>query len=133
MDNSLKIGQYFLQLLENDTELTQMLGEGKIFPLIAKEGTLYPLVVYTRDSVQTRYTKAYPAIHWDNTVSISYRVYSDKYDEALDIANKIRNVLEGHSFTGQDIKINEIQLSGCYEAFVDDAFVETITFSTMVE
>lgn len=133
MDNSLKIGQYFLQLLENDTELTQMLGEGKIFPLIAKEGTLYPLVVYTRDNVQTTYTKAYPAIHWDNTVSISYRVYSDKYDEALDIANKIRNVLEGHSFTGQDIKINEIQLSGCYEAFADDAFVETITFSTMVE
>lgn len=139
MDNSLKTGQYFLSFLESNAELMQMLGcqgaqQSKIFPLIAKEGTPYPLVVYTREGITTKYTKpTYPMGGWDNTVSISYRIYSDKYDEALEIANLIRNILEGKSYKDQNIVINHVDLISCYEAFAEDAFVQTLTFSTMVE
>ena len=132
MDNSLKTGQYFLQFLENSPRLTQLLGTNKIFPLIAKEGTQYPLVIYTRDNVQTQYTKPIQGA-WDNTVTISYHIYSDKYDNALEIANTIRAVLEGKRYSDSDIIINEIELASCYEAFVDDAFMQTISFKTMVE
>ena len=137
MDNSLKLGQYFLSFLESNSELMQLLGanrQNKIFPLIAKEGTQYPLVIYTRESISTRYTKpTYPVGGWDNTVSISYRIYSDKYDEALEIANLIRNILEGRNYKDQNIVINHVELVSCYESFVEDAFVQTLTFSTMVE
>lgn len=143
MDNSLKTGQYFLKFLEENAELMQLLGtpnntrsgqNSKIFPLIAKEGTQYPLVIYTRDGINTQYTKPmYPVGGWDNIVTISYKIYSDKYDEALEIANLMRNILEGKNYKDTDIVINHVELVSSYESFVEDAFVQSLTFSTRVE
>lgn len=132
MDNSIKTGQYFLSLLEANNDLIEMLGTDKIFPLIAKEGTQYPLVIYTRDNLTVRYTKPMYG-GWDNTVQISYRIYSDKYDEALEIANLIRATLEAKEYEDEDIKINLVQLVNSNEAFGDDAFIQQLTFQTMVE
>lgn len=131
IDYSLKTGQYLLEVLSDNDELIALLGENKIFPLVAKDDTTYPLVIYTRDSVQTQYTKV---IGHDNTVSITFRVYSDKYDEALEIANVIRNILERQSITFDDtIHINDIRLSSTYEQFTQDGFLQSLTFTMMVE
>ena len=130
MDNSLKIGTYLLDVLDDSTELITALGTGKIFPLVAKEGTTYPFVIYSRDQVTVQYTKQ---VGHDNTVIITYRVYSDDYDEALNITNIIRNLLERKTVTFQDIKINDIRLASTSELFTEDGFCQVITFQTMVE
>lgn len=131
MDNSFKTGQYILEVLNDNTDLMELVGTGKIFPLVAKEDTSYPFVVYSRDSVNTQYTKV---IGHDNTVLITYRIYSDKYDEALEIANKIRNILERKTITIQDtIRINDIRLLSIFEQFTDDGFLQSLTFTMTVE
>ena len=131
MDNSLKIGKYLLAVLNDNEELMALLGEGKIFPLLAKADTLYPFVTYTRDSDIVQYTKQ---VGHDNTISITYRVYSESYDTALEIVNLIRNILERKTIQFEnEIKINDIRLQSVYESFAEDAFCQAITFSTMVE
>lgn len=131
MDNSLKTGQYMVEVLNDNQELISILGEGKIFPLVAKNDTLYPFVIYERVEVSTVYTKE---IGHDNTVQINFRVYSDQYDQSLDIANMIRNILERKTINFPDnIKINDIRLLATYEQFSEDGYVETLAFTTQVE
>lgn len=131
MDNSLKTGQYMVEVLNDNQELISILGEGKIFPLVAKNDTLYPFVIYERVAVSTVYTKE---IGHDNTVQINFRVYSDQYDQSLDIANMIRNILERKTINFPDnIKINDIRLLATYEQFSEDGYVETLAFTTQVE
>lgn len=131
MDNSLKTGQYLLAVLNDNEELMSLLGEGKIFPLLAKADTQFPFVTYTRDSDVVQYTKQ---IGHDNTISITYRVYSEDYDTALEIVNLIRNILERKTIQFEnEIKINDIRVQNVYESFAEDAFCQAITFSTMVE
>ena len=131
MDNSLKTGQYMVEVLNDNQELISILGEGKIFPLVANNDTLYPFVIYERVAVSTVYTKE---IGHDNTVQINFRVYSDQYDQSLDIANMIRNILERKTINFPDnIKINDIRLLATYEQFSEDGYVETLAFTTQVE
>lgn len=132
VDNSLKAGQYLLDVLNDNDELTEALGgDNKIWPLVAKEGTQFPFVIYTRDQVSVQYTK-FPG--HDNTLIISYRVYSDSYDEALNIVNIIRNILERRNIKFEnDIRINDIRVASVGEYFSEDGFCEMISFQTQVE
>lgn len=131
MDNSLKIGQYILEVLNDNEELISLLGEGKIWPIVAKADTLLPYIVYTRDSSNIQYTKV---VGHDNTMTITYRVYAEDYDEGLNIVNLIRNILERRTINfPNEIKINDIKVQSVYESFADDVFCQAITFSAMVE
>lgn len=131
MDNSLKIGQYILEVLNDNEELISLLGEGKIWPIVAKADTLLPYIVYTRDSSNIQYTKV---VGHDNTMTITYRVYAEDYDEGLNIVNLIRNILERRTINfPNEIKINDIKVQSVYESFAEDVFCQAITFSAMVE
>ena len=132
MDLSLKTGNYILEVLEDDQELMKLLGGEKIFPIVAPEDTNYPLVTYTRDNISIDYTK--DIFGWDNSVTISYRIYSPDYDECVNIATRIRNLIERKEIEfDNEIKINDIRLISVYENYADDAFCETLTFQTWVE
>lgn len=131
MDNSMMTGNYLLEVLNDQEELISVLGEGKIFPLVAKEDTTFPFVIYTRDNLNVQYTKV---VGHDNIVNITYRVYSDNYDEAITIANIIRNILERKNINIPNIiKINDIRITNMYEQFTENGFCEAITFQTYVE
>ena len=131
MDNSLKTGQYLLDVLNDNDDLIEALGEDKIWPLAARENTLYPFVIYNRDVPQITYTKQ--IVH-DNIINITYRVFSTDYDEGLNIANIIRNTLERKTINFEnEIKINDIWVQSVFETFAEDAFCQTIVFRMMVE
>lgn len=131
MDNSLKIGNYIIEVLEDNEELTEKLGMNKIFPIVAPEGTNYPLVIYTRDSVMVTYTKTIPG--FDNRITFTLRTYSPDYDESVDIANTIRNILERKTINFEDLHINDIRLISASETFTEDAFCTILTFETLAE
>ena len=131
MDNSLKIGQYILEVLNDNEELMTLLGEDKIWPIVARQATLLPYITYTRDASNIQYTKI---TGHDNTVSFTYRVFSEDYDEGLNIVNLLRNILERRTINfPNEIRINDIKVQSVYESFSDDVFCQTITFSAMVE
>ena len=131
MDNSLKIGQYILEVLNDNEDLMALLGENKIWPIVARQDTLLPYITYTRDCSNIQYTKV---TGHDNTVSFTYRVFSEDYDEGLNIVNLLRNILERRTINfPNEIIINDIKVQSVYESFSDDVFCQTITFSAMVE
>ena len=131
MDNSLKIGQYILEVLKDNKELMSLLGENKIWPIVARQDTLLPYITYTRDASNIQYAKI---TGHDNSILFTYRVFSEDYDKGLNIVNLLRNILERRTINfPNEIIINDIKVQSVYESFSDDVFCQTITFSAMVE
>lgn len=130
MDNSLKAGYYIVEALNQDSELVALLGSNKIWPLAAIDATAFPFIIYSRDNVNVQYTKC---CNHDNQVIITFRVYSNDYLQALDIANKLRDTLEHNQLITDDIKINEMKLISVSEMYGEDTFCELLSFQMFVE
>ena len=131
-DNTILIWQYLRPLLVENTELQAAMNTNSIFPLVAKEGTEYPFIIFSRDNVIPQYTKPLMG-GWDNSIVISVRVYSNDYSQSINIANIVRNALEWKQIENQDIKIHPIELQSCYETFNEDGFCQTLTFNVIAE
>lgn len=131
MDNSLKTAYILVEAMKENSALTTLLGSAdKIWPLAAVDATAFPFVIYSRDQVAVNYTKC---CNHDNTVMVTFRVYSDNYVEALNIANEIRNILEHKQLITEDIQINEMQIASVSEMYGENAFCQAISFQMLVE
>lgn len=131
MDNTLKIWKYLVPVLKNSTELQNIVPAEHINPLSFNiEAVKFPWVIYKRDSLVPTYTKHYPGVGgWVNNITLSITVYSDNYDEALDAANIIRDLLENYSYRSEEIKIDAIELINTYELVESDIFEQVLIFS----
>ena len=138
MDNSLLINKYILSFLENSEAVTEILGsdEHKIFPLIQPDSLTFPYIVFQRSSVYPQYTKDLyigAGFGWTNTVNVIIKCVSNDYIESVELANAVRNTLEGRSYADEDIKIDPIQLSSATEYTNDvDVLIQDLTFEISV-
>lgn len=131
-DNTIRIWEFIRPLLAENEALASLMDVKNIFPLIAKEGTEYPFIIYSRDNIIPQYTKPLCG-GWTNDLSISVRVYSNDYVQSVNIANAVRNALEWQQVENEQIKIHPIELQACYEQFNDDGFCQTLTFNISAE
>lgn len=111
-------------LLSSNSALTEMVGT-KIYPLVAEESVSYPFVIFTKESVNGVYSK--DLLVFDN-VTISVAVAANNYFETVNIAEQVRNILEGH----RDSYFLSITLDNVTEDFVEDAFIQQLQFSAKI-
>lgn len=83
---SFSIGKELVSIL-NDNNVMGVYK--KIFPMVATAGTTFPFAVYRR----TGYTPASNKDYTSEQVYIEFNVASEKYQEGLDIANNIADIL----------------------------------------
>lgn len=131
-DNSISIWRYIRPYLKNNPDLQAVMNTNNILPLTMNENTPYPWVIFQRDNISVTYTKPIKG-GFDNRVSFSINVYSNDYDESIDIANIIRNILEQLVIKTDEIIINEIEVVSIYEQFSQDGFRQSIQFQAWVE
>ena len=134
MDKTLCINKYLVKALLDNEYIATHITDKRINPLGQPEGTPYPHITYRRDSLVPEYTKHLPMIsNWTNRVTVSFSVWSEIYDEAVEIANIVRDILENYSYQDEDIKIYPLELTYTSEAYANDAFQQLLTFSTTAE
>lgn len=126
MDNSLLIGKYIYKLLSEDEVLSKSVTPKRIFPLVANADTTYPFIVYCRTGLNVEYCKDGMV---EDIVEVQVVAVSDKYVESLDVANQIRSTLELRRYKDADIFIRDCRLSSVQEEFMEDAFVQRLTFT----
>lgn len=132
IDNTILIWQYVRPLLTECPELQAVMDVNKIFPLVAKEGTTYPFIIYSRDNITPQYTKGIYG-GWINTLLLTVNVYSNDYEESVNIANIVRNALENKSIENENINIDPIELQSCNESFSEDGFRQQLSFTMTAE
>ena len=89
---SLDIAEYIHATLSRDKKLTSMVGD-RMFPIAAREETVYPFLIYTRRSVEASGATKDGSGYDD--VDVVVTVLSDNYQESIEIAERVRHALDG--------------------------------------
>ena len=121
---SLKVGKEIYSHLKENKSLTDIVGN-KIYPIIVEKDTNYPFIVYKRSNVIPDYTKDY---HFKDDVIVDIICVSNHYVESVEIATLVRESLEDKRIGD----INSIRLESADEDFVDDAYIQTLTFNLTI-
>lgn len=125
---SLQVGKAIYTLLSSNQQLVSMV-DGNIFPLIAEINTTFPFIVYKRESVTPQYSKDY----WtSDEVMINVMVASNDYVESIDIADLVRQSLDSKQGEYSGIKIRDIRLTQADEDFIDDTYIQYLTFKIKI-
>lgn len=124
MMDSLNIGKAIYTILQTSIDIDK-----KIYPLIADEGTTFPFIIYKRTGLTPESTK-------DNTnenVSVEINIASSNYSESIDLAIKVRKALEHKKGTYSDIAIEDIVIDDATEDYIEDTFIQTLTFKIKLQ
>ena len=121
---SLKVGKEIYSYLKENKSLTDIVGN-KIYPIIVEKDTNYPFIVYKRSNVIPDYTKDY---HFKDDVIVDIICVSNHYVESVEIATLVRESLEDKKYGD----IVSIRLEGADEDFIDDAYIQTLTFNLTI-
>ena len=122
--NSLKVGKEIYSHLKENKSLTDIVGN-KIYPIIVEKDTNYPFIVYKRSNVIPDYTKDY---HFKDDVIVDIICVSNHYVESVEIATLVRESLEDKRIGD----INSIRLESADEDFIDDAYIQTLSFNLTI-
>lgn len=130
MTNAILIGKTIYDKLKADETLNGYIN-GKIFPIVAEQGTSFPFIVYWRNNIQTNnYTKDG---YRQDSVEFTIVVASDKYNTSLAIANQIRKIMEVRRIENNDMLITNVRLVETDESWSDNAYIQTLNFTCTVE
>lgn len=128
--DTIQIGLAIQEILSTNDALTDLIGEDKVFPVVAAEGTTFPFVLYAQTSLDCVGTK--DGIH-DEVAIVDINVLSDKYAECVQVASAVRTALEGFRGTAGEYEIDDISLNDASEQYVDAYYVKDLTFAITVE
>ena len=126
MTSSLQIGKVLYAAMSQDSAISAKVGN-KIYPIVAPTETILPFIVYSR-------VNSYPVTNtkdgWLNDdVSFQIVAVSDNYFDSVEIADAARDVFENTILTTSELRIENIRMTSCTEAFNDDEYIQTINFN----
>ena len=123
-ETAISVNKHIYQLLSSDSGLTSMV-DNKIYPLVAEESVTYPFVIFTKESVSGNYSKDFLV---NDTVTISVVVAANNYFQTVNIAERIRAILENY----RDGYFLSILLDNVTEEFIEDAYIQQLQFSAKI-
>ncbi|MDL2243912.1 DUF3168 domain-containing protein [Parabacteroides sp. OttesenSCG-928-J18] len=125
----ISIGTAIYKLLSEDTDILKLIkNKSAIYPLVSPLDTKFPFLVYSRNSNDYNSNKDY---RMDNA-SISISCVSDRYEEAVELAELVREKLKVINTEINGIFINKIKLDNTNEYYANDAYVQELTFNCIV-
>lgn len=122
---TIQIGKVINALLNADRGLSEMIGS-RVFPIVSKEGTQYPFVVYRRNSVTPTYCKDGLA---SETASVDIVIASNTYTNSIEVADRVRAAIDKRACVFQDTTVTNIEMTTAEEDFVDDTYIQTLNFN----
>lgn len=128
METSLNIGKVIKDILYQDETLNNLV-KSQVFPLIAEENTTFPFIVYRRNIIRKASTKDYVN---DEIASVDVVVASDKYSQSVEIAERVRFVLEHGGYEGENFSVDNITLSNASEQYMQNTHIQTLTFDVEI-
>lgn len=124
MIKSLEINKLLYDRLKSIPELGN-----RLFPIVAENGTNYPFLVYSRDSL---YSSICKDGLYEDSVSFTINIVADTYAVGISIAQRVREIIQVSVLSNTDIKLTNIQLSGASESYDTDSYVQTLQFTATI-
>lgn len=121
MINTLNIGKYIFSTLNGSEDIPC-----KVYPLVADNDAKFPFIVYRRVNLLSSTCKD-GVFEDDATVEVI--IVSDKYSSSIDLASKVRALLEKQSVIFEDLEINDGTLNLAVEEFSNNSYVQRMQFN----
>lgn len=128
METSINIGKVVKDILYQDETLNTLV-KSQVFPLIAEENTTFPFIVYRRNSIRKASTKDYVN---DEIASVDVVIACDKYSQSVEIAERVRFVLERGEYEGENFSVDNITISNASEQYMQNTYIQTLTFDVEI-
>lgn len=107
--------------LVTSTAVASLIGS-RIYPVLAPSSAALPFAVYRRSSIQRQQTLAGPL--GLPTVNMEVQIYSATYENARDVADTFRSVLDGYGGTLNNTEVQNASLEQESDDFVQLAGAE---------
>lgn len=101
--------------------------QNRVYPIIAEAGTKYPFILYTRTAMDPEGSK--DAYIEQNNISVAVSIISDRYEDSIEIADKVIPALQTGPTSIEGFDITEIRLIGFDEDSQDDAYIQNLVFN----
>ena len=102
-------------------------GIDKVYPLVADEGTTFPFVIYRRSALTPSSTK--DRYNYKELATVEVIVAASTYQDSIEVAEKVRGKMEHTRGKYGDFSIADIILINADENYIEDAFIQTLTFN----
>ena len=129
MTQSILLTKYIRKFLLDNKELMKVVKPTSIFPIVANANTKYPYIVMQRTGIRASYSKA--GITEDN-VTLEIIAISNDYSQSIDIAQLIRETIDGKRYMSDEIEIDDIEVECITEEFVENAYLQRLVFSMKI-
>ena len=129
--HSIKTTYLIHKVLVSDEELMNMISENHVYLLIPEQDMDFPYAIIRRTGIRSESgNKDFVG----DLVGFSIKIYSDEYDEAMEIADKIRFLIERHVIEDPDlqIRLDNIKMTGSVEDWQYESFMQEISFEANV-
>ena len=120
----MEIGKAIFKILDDNSDVNALVSS-RIYPMIARQGTDFPFIIY--DVLSDEPTDYKEGVSSLDTTSIMVSVYSETYSQASDLAKKVRTALDRQSGTIAGIKVQSIKYDGYNDFFDLDSFDNSAT------
>ena len=120
------INKYIKQVLSDDEILTEMVKSDQIKVMLTNP-VKFPFVSLKRSAIDTTYNKDRST---EDVVTVEIAVVSDNYTQCIEIAQRIREILDYKVYrnTEDNIFITYIRLTDVQEDTVNDAYIQNLNF-----
>lgn len=128
MTHGLQASNYIIDILKQDDDLMNMV-KGRIYPVMVTDGTDFPFILVIRTS---NYEHDSKDNIYSDVVTVTVAIQTRKYDQGIDIAQAVRNILEKKKFETDDYYIPQIKLRSMSEGYQSKVFVQILDFEVTI-
>ena len=121
--SSLSAGEIIRDILVNNAEVAAR--AKKVFPVVEDSAEL-PYIVYRRTQLEQEPAKGRRGA---DTVGIEILCYTQHYTEGVELAEAVRDALDGAQGEKDGLVMRSCYLADSEEAWQDDAYVQQLVFN----
>ena len=123
---SLSAGNIINKILTEDAEVASK--TKLIFPIVVDKAQL-PYIVYRRVGLDQNPVKGRRG---SDSVTIDVVCYTKGYTEGVELAEAVRDALEGEQIEADGLVMRSCYLSDSEETWADDAYIQSLTFTIKI-
>jgi hypothetical protein len=123
---SLSVGEIIYDVLTNNAEV--MARANKVFPVVTDKATL-PYVAYRRSRLEHNPAKGTQGA---DTVQIDVLCFAAKYGDGVQLAEAVRQALDGKQATKDTLIMRSCTIAGGEEYYENDAYIQELNFTIKV-
>lgn len=124
--SSLSAGEIIRAVLTSDPEVTAR--AKKVYPVVEDTAEL-PYVVYRRTQLEQGQVKGRRG---NDNVTIEVLCYTKGYTEGVELAEAVRDALDGKQAELNGLVMRSCHLADSEEAWQDDAYVQELLFNVKI-